>query len=132
MAKYRNRSFEDTLAITKALADEQRVRALLALGAGELCACQLNELLELAPSTVSKHMSILRQAGLVECRKQGRWCYFSQANGTATEEARAAIDWLARSLAEAPRIREDRQRLRQIVKMDPEDLCRGQQCGPKC
>jgi ArsR family transcriptional regulator len=64
------------LAISKALSDKHRVRALMALRGGELCVCQLIELLSLAPSTVSKHMSILRSAGLVECRKDSRWVYY--------------------------------------------------------
>jgi len=49
------------------------------LSGGELCACQIIEMLGLAPSTVSKHMSILRQAGLVETRKEGRWIYYRLA-----------------------------------------------------
>jgi DNA-binding transcriptional ArsR family regulator len=43
---------------------------------GELCVCQIIELLGLVPSTVSKHMSILKQAGLVENRKEARWMYY--------------------------------------------------------
>src|SRR5688500_8554417 len=67
---------EEFIAITNALADENRVRALLALRGGELCLCQGIEWLGLAPSTVTKHMSILRQAGLVQARKEGRWMYY--------------------------------------------------------
>ena len=61
----------DLMAVTKALADESRVRILLALKPGKLCVCQIVELLQLAPSTVSKHMSILKHARLVE-EPQGR------------------------------------------------------------
>lgn len=64
------------IAITKALSDSHRVRALVALRNGELCVCQIIELLELAPSTVSKHMSVLKQAGIVDSRKEGRWIYY--------------------------------------------------------
>ena len=66
----------EIMTIVKALADENRVRALMALRAGELCVCQIIELLQLAPSTVSKHMTVLKQARLVESRKQGRWTYY--------------------------------------------------------
>ena len=68
------------MAITKALADEQRVRVLLALERGELCVCQIVELMGLATSTISKHMSILKQARLVDSRKQGRWIYYRRAD----------------------------------------------------
>ena len=68
---------KDCLNITKALADENRLRMLLALQDGELCVCQITELMGLAMSTVSKHLSILYQAGLVNARKEGRWMYYS-------------------------------------------------------
>jgi len=67
---------QDFMTITKALADENRVRLLLALRGGQLCVCQMIELLGLAPSTVSKHLSILNQARLVEKRKEERWIYY--------------------------------------------------------
>lgn len=60
------------LNITKALADENRIRALLALRQGELCVCQITGPFGLAPSTISKHLSILSQAGLLNSRKEGR------------------------------------------------------------
>jgi DNA-binding transcriptional ArsR family regulator len=62
--------------IGMALSDSNRVRALMALRSGEICVCQLIELLQLAPSTVSKHMSILKQAGLVSSRKDSQWVYY--------------------------------------------------------
>ena len=77
--------------ITKALADENRVRALLALRHGELCVCRITELFGLAVSTVSKHLSILYQAGLVESRKEGRWMYYRLPGKSAPPAARKAI-----------------------------------------
>ena len=88
----------DFMAIAKALSDEQRVRMLLALQGRELCLCQLVELVSLAPSTVSKHMSILRQSRLVEGRKEGRWMYYRLAGPRAAPAVRQAIDWVRRSL----------------------------------
>ncbi len=67
--------------LTKALADANRVRMVLALRERELCACQITELFDLAPSTMSKHLSILYQAGLVDSRKNGRWVYYSLPGG---------------------------------------------------
>ena len=67
------------MSLTKALADPNRVRLLLALRGGELCACQITELFGLAPSTMSKHLSILYQAGLVDSRKNGRWVHYGVA-----------------------------------------------------
>ncbi|MFO7554025.1 MAG: metalloregulator ArsR/SmtB family transcription factor [Desulfobacterales bacterium] len=93
------------LSITKSLADETRLRILMALDGRELCVCQITELLGLAPSTVSKHMQILTQARLVENRKDGRWRYYSLASDDAPEQARNAIAWVFSSVSNAPRIR---------------------------
>ena len=80
------------LNITKALAEENRLRILLALEHQELCVCQLIELLKLAPSTVSKHVSILRQARLVTGRKDGRWIFYQLAGDGSPVEVKEAID----------------------------------------
>jgi DNA-binding transcriptional ArsR family regulator len=111
------------LNITKALAEENRVRILLALDGPELCVCQIIELLELAPSTVSKHMSILRQARLVDGRKDGRWMYYRLADQRAPAEVKEAIAWVKKSLSRNDRIREDVKRLKKILKIDRELLC---------
>ncbi len=111
------------LNITKALAEENRVRILLALEGQELCVCQLIELLELAPSTVSKHMSVLRQARLVDGRKDGRWMYYRLADESAPVVVTKALSWVKTSLAGNRRILEDAKRLKEILKIDREVLC---------
>ncbi len=76
------------MAVLKALADENRVRILTALRPKELCVCQIVELLGLAPSTVSKHMAILKQARLVDSRKESRWMFYRLA-----EKMRPSRPW---------------------------------------
>jgi DNA-binding transcriptional ArsR family regulator len=107
VAKYRIPVMRAFMNITKALADENRVRTLLALRQGELCVCQITELFGLAPSTVSKHLSILSQAGLVESRKDGRWIYYKLPGKGAPVEVREAIDWVEKSLDDNPRAADD-------------------------
>ena len=112
--------------ITKALADETRVRTLLALRAGELCVCQITELFGLAPSTMSKHLSILFQAGLVESRKDGRWIYYQLPGKSAPAVVREALDWIENALADNPQVVADNKRLKKILKQDPAQLCKRQ------
>jgi ArsR family transcriptional regulator len=119
-------SMREVLDITKALADGNRLRVLTALAGGELCVCQIVELLELAPSTVSKHMAILRQARLVEDRKDGRWVYYRLPGRDAPQAVRDAVAWVRRYLAAAPQIVRDGKKLQEILRMDPEKLCKGQ------
>jgi DNA-binding transcriptional ArsR family regulator len=89
----------------------------------ELCVCQLIELLCLAPSTVSKHLSILRNARLIDSRKQGRWMYYRLAGPDAPRTIVQALEWTCRSFAETDRFIEDGHRLEAILRIDPEILC---------
>ena len=112
--------------ITRALADESRIRVLFALRGGELCACQIVEFLALAGSTVSKHLSVLYQAGLVTTRKDGRWVYYSLPEGGAPPAVRSALKWVFQSAGGQPRIADDAHNLKRILRLDPVDLCRRQ------
>ena len=112
--------------ITKALADETRIRTLLALRHGQLCVCQITELFGLAPSTMSKHLSILYQAGLVESRKDGRWIFYSLAGKGAPLAARKALEWVGQSLAGNPCVAQDAKRLKAVLQTDPAELCKRQ------
>ena len=114
------------IAITKALSDENRVRALLALGDQEVCVCQLIELLQLAPSTVSKHMSILKQAKLVSGRKKGRWMYYRLPGKTAPEIVRQTISLVRQAASDDSRIRKDTERMRKILGTKKELICERQ------
>jgi len=115
------------IAITKALSDTHRVRALVALRNGELCVCQIIELLNLAPSTVSKHMSILKQADLVESRKDGRWIYYR----LPSQDNLKTMQWIICAIANAPEILEDDKRLKKITCANLEIMCKNQRSG-KC
>lgn len=114
----------ELMNITKALADENRVRILLALhGRDELCVCQLIDLLQLAPSTVSKHLFILRNARLIIGRKQGRWMYYRLNTDGSPEAAATALAWVIQSVAADPLIRQDRDRLNAVLSEPTELKC---------
>lgn len=109
--------------IAKALSDANRVRALAALRRNELCVCQITELLGLAPSTVSKHMAVLRQAGLVEGVKEGRWVYYRRPDAPPAPVAEA-LGWVDRAASRDAAVRADAKRLRDIIRIPLEELCR--------
>ena len=114
------------MTITKALADPNRVRVLLALRSGELCVCQITELFGLAPSTISKHLSILNHAGLIVSRKTERWVYYRLADNSAPVAVREALDWVKKSLGKSEQVVADGKRLKQVLKMDLQEICRRQ------
>ncbi|MCC6679435.1 MAG: winged helix-turn-helix transcriptional regulator [Phycisphaeraceae bacterium] len=119
---------KDILAVTKALADESRLRALMALSGGELCLCQIISVLELAPATVSKHMSLLYAAGLVERRKEGKWHYYRLPGREASPAARQALRWVTEHLEGSKVIAADVRKCCAARAADPEDLT-GCYCG---
>ncbi len=121
----------DLLAITKSLADENRLRAIGLLRERELCLCQIVAVLALAPSTVSKHMAILQQARLVESTKKGRWVYFRLADDEGTTESRQALQWVLDGLKKNKQGKADQRELRAVLKIKPEELCR-KQANCKC
>lgn len=63
--------------IFKALGDETRLTIIDMLSCGEICACKIIEGLNLSQPTISHHMKVLQQVGLVKARKDGRWMHYS-------------------------------------------------------
>ncbi|MDP2990029.1 MAG: metalloregulator ArsR/SmtB family transcription factor [Kiritimatiellota bacterium] len=114
----------DIMDVLKALADENRLRTLGALKNGKLCVCQLIALLNLAPSTVSKHLTILRAARLVESRKDGRWMHYRLAREFKTPAAGKLLGLLFKDMEKTARSIEDRKRLKRICGENMEALCR--------
>jgi DNA-binding transcriptional ArsR family regulator len=114
---------ESVLAIARALSDENRVRALLALGDQEVCVCQIIELLKLAPSTVSKHMSILKQAKLVTGKKKGRWMYYRLPGKTAPPIVRQALAWVRQAGIDDDGVHKDAARMTKILGTDRDLIC---------
>lgn len=124
MLDHKNSQLREVLEMHKALSDANRLRALIALSGKELCVCQITELLKLAPSTVSKHLSILKQARLVEMRKVGRWIYYRLSDRSTSIVSAEYIRLLENTLSNDPQIKDDRKRLKEILKMDADALCR--------
>ncbi len=70
-------NYLEEAAVFKAFCDEKRLRALELLRGGEKCACVLNEELGLPQSTLSYHMKILCESGVVTPRQEGKWTHYS-------------------------------------------------------
>lgn len=117
-------AFRDFVAVAKALSDPNRVRILLALRQGELCVCQMVELLGIASSTVSRHMSILDRAHLVRGRRDGRWAYYRRSGVHAPRAVRATLEWIDATVGDSSTAQEDARRLAEISRVPPEELCR--------
>lgn len=117
---------KDLVKATKALADENRLRALWMLQEREVCVCQIVEFLNLAPSTVSKHMTVLKNAGLVDARKDGRWTYYRIREVFEKPEIAQVLGTVLDALNKSRSFREDTKRLEKILKCSKEELCKKQ------
>jgi ArsR family transcriptional regulator, arsenate/arsenite/antimonite-responsive transcriptional repressor len=105
---------KNTSRLFKALADETRLRILSLLLAGELCVCDLMEVLKLPQSTVSRHLAYLKNAGWVDDRRAGVWMYYS-ITGNGSDFRNDIIPLLERHLASVPAAASDRQRLTALI-----------------
>ena len=85
-----------TALIFKAFCDENRIRILNLLTTGEKCACKLLEELNITQPTLSHHMKILCDSGIVVGRKEGKWTHYSiSANGV--DKAKKYLDVITRT-----------------------------------
>ena len=97
----------------KALADQTRVRIVALLAHGELCVCHIEAALALPQPTVSRHLAVLRSAGMVEIRRDGLWVLYQLAKQTDTDCQRQ-LRALAAAFAPCGALRADLDRLRKL------------------
>lgn len=111
-----------SVQLFKALADETRLRILNLLAHGELCVCEIEQVLEIGQSKASRHLAYLRNVGFVTDRREGPWMYYSvsKPEGTAHQ---MALRWLAKAHDEIPQAAADLEALDDLRK-------RGGVCGP--
>jgi DNA-binding transcriptional ArsR family regulator len=77
---------KQTINLFKALGDPTRLRIVKLLEGGELCVCQLMAVLGMGQSRISRHLSILKQAGLIEDRRAGKWVHYRLCGKDAAKQ----------------------------------------------
>lgn len=104
----------------KALAHPARLRLLAMLADGELCVCQMTALVELAPSTVSQHLSVLARGGWIRERREGKLVFY-RLDGEGSGEA--LLPPLLAALGNDPQVRADRAAAARLRLVDVAVLC---------
>ena len=112
---------DSRVRLSRALGHPARLRIVAMLRAGELCVCQITEVLQLAPSTVSAHLKELSRAGLIEDRKDGRWVWIGLSQVPAAENCREAM---LKDLNGDPQLAADQERVIELRNIAVSDLCR--------
>jgi ArsR family transcriptional regulator len=110
----------DLISLGQAIVDPTRVRIIAALRQGELCVCELVDALEISQSTLSTHLQVLRQTGMVTTRKEGRWIYYSLTDRKA--DLFDALFSHIRPVAD-PRLRRDSERIARRVAIREKGRC---------
>jgi ArsR family transcriptional regulator len=103
----------------KALSDETRLRILGLLLQGELCVCDLVVVLNLPQSTISRHLSYLKNSGLVEDRREGVWMHYQLKKSAQTDLA----NLLNVTVVQLSQIKKDRERLRKHLARKQSTVC---------
>src|SRR5262245_37325924 len=104
----------------KALGDETRLRIVALLAHGELCVCHLEEALRISQPKVSRHLAILRAAGVVDHRRDGSWIHYRLA-AQPDAECERQLRFLVRTFAKRTVLRGDLERL---VKVRGPEACK--------
>lgn len=107
----------DIVDFQKALGEETRIRILMAIYQHELCLCHLSHVFNLANSTLSKHLDILRRNSFIFKRKQGKFHYFF-----FNDAYEGQLKWLLRSLSEDETIQEDLKSVQHMINNNLEHL----------
>jgi ArsR family transcriptional regulator len=90
--------------VMKALSEPNRVKILKVLQRRALCVCEIRAVLRIAQPTVSKHLRILEDAGLVTCQKDGLWANYRLADGSNTPYAASLLGNLKHWLEDVPEV----------------------------
>ena len=109
------------LKVMKALSDPNRVKIIKLLQLKMMCVCELRGALQIAQPTVSKHLKVLEEAGLVDYAKDGLWVNYFLANGNASPYASSVLGNLKHWLDDDPEIVE---LAKKVPFLNREELCR--------
>lgn len=109
------------IKVMKALSDPNRVKIIKMLQNKMMCVCEMQEALQIAQPSVSKHLKILEDAGLVDFKKDGMWVNYHLTDGRSTPYAASLLGNLRHWLNDDQKISELVEKLPNIRR---EDICR--------
>lgn len=105
---------KDVIKAFKAISDESRLRILGMLKEKTLCVCEIAEVLGLAQSTVSRHLKVLEDSGLVDRKKDGLWVEYSLSSTPPGSLPAKVLDLVHELLDDAPLVHQDREKAEHV------------------
>ncbi len=113
-------SIKENTKLFKALSDPNRLRILKMLQTKSLCVCEITDILNLATSTVSKHLSILRDTGFIVEEKEGKWVNYMVNPKPSDQRISSVLSTLDFWISDDNLIISDKQK---IQKVDRNEVC---------
>jgi ArsR family transcriptional regulator, arsenate/arsenite/antimonite-responsive transcriptional repressor len=110
-------------AVMKAVSDPTRVRILKILESGEICVCQIIAVIALSQSTISKHLFLLRAAGLIKDRRDKKWIHYSLDGKSGNPYVGTLLRNIRKWLNDDPLILKDRDRAAMARDIGPVEIC---------
>ena len=114
---------KEKLAVLKGLSDETRLRILILLTQRELCVCEIEASLKLSQAKVSRHLTVLRHAGLVHNRRRGTWIYY-RLTTPRNEMEKILQKCLKNGFRGVPVVHRDLKKLKDILAKGPASICK--------
>ncbi|HET6644811.1 MAG TPA: metalloregulator ArsR/SmtB family transcription factor [Fimbriimonadales bacterium] len=105
--------------IGKALADESRIRIICALAHSDACVCELSDALDMPQSSLSNHLTKMRDARILDTTRDGTWIYYRLAN----PKMLAVLEAFAEDIRSDPRLSKDQSRLQKRLDMRIDGKC---------
>ncbi len=110
----------DMVKVFKALSDANRIRILKMLEVRPLCVCEITRVINLATSTISKHLSILRDVDFIVDDKEGKWVTYSLNRDETSPYVQKLLPLISEWLVDEKSVKQDQEKVRSLSK---ENLC---------
>ncbi len=111
----------ELVKVFKALGDRNRLRILKMLQQKKMCVCELSAALEITRPSVSRHLGLLKDAGLVQDERNGQWIDYSLGEEKINDYASVIQSHLNKWINDDPKVKED---IKKIKKLNREELCK--------
>ena len=103
--------------IFKALSDDTRLRVIKLLEERELCVCELMQVLKMSQPRISRHMGVLKNAGLVDDRREGKWVHYSLKKEARRKEVKVLIGVMSVMANDEAVIKTDKKNLKKTKRL---------------
>src|SRR4030042_5267598 len=114
---YERQPMKEIAIIFKALSDDTRLRVIKLLQERELCVCELMQVLDMSQPRISRHMSVLKNAGFVDDRREGKWVHYFLCNGTDNEDIKRILQSFSQMANDNKLVQEDKKKLKKALRL---------------